>query len=461
MERTERMEMKKNSSSLYGSERLFGLSDAVLGASDAETTEIIVFNEDSMLTRFAGSRVHQNVAVRNMSIGLRLRYGKRIGVAWINSDDRESLKGLVARAREVAFHSPEQDLPEPVGRSEPPDASWAFDHETAEASPEYLGQGVRDALSRLAPYEGYGSFNKGAVEMVVANSKGLRLYHRMTDAHFCVNPMKGLASSWGQDSSIRISDIDPARVADAARKRAEATENPADLEPGEYEVILEPLAVSELLGFANWLGFSARAYQEGRSFLVNKLGTVVFSEEMNLWEDPNQGFPYPFDLEGVARKPFPLVEKGVPVNLVYDMKCAANEGKESTGNGIVPFGNYPYAMNMVLRPGKKTRETLVSETERGVLVTKLWYVNVAEPMSFTLTGMTRDGLFMVEKGKVTRALKNMRFTQNMLEALQDAEIGSDTTLVGSTTWYDLHLPAGDSVPSVKLRRFNFTSSTEF
>lgn len=455
------METKKNFSSLYGSERLFELSDAVLGASDAELAEVIIFNEDSMLTRFAGSRVHQNVAVRNLSVGLRLRYGKRIGVAWVNSDDRESLKRLADSAREVAFHSPEQVLPEPPSSSEPQDASWAFDHETAEAPPEYLGQGVKDALSRLSPYEGYGSFNKGAVEIVVANSKGLRLYHRMTDAHFSVNPMRGLASSWGQDSSIKISEIDPVWVADTARNRAEATENPEDLEPGEYEVILEPLAVSELLGFANWLGFSARAYQEGRSFLLNKLGTAVFSGEFNLWEDPNQGFPYPFDMEGVARKPFPLVENGVPVNLLYDMKCAAREDKESTGNGIVPFGNYPYAMNLVLKPGKKAKETLISETEKGVLVTKLWYVNVVEPMSFTVTGMTRDGLFMVEKGKVTRALKNMRFTQNMLEALQDAEIGSDKTLVGSTTWYDLHLPAGITVPSVKLRRFNFTSSTEF
>jgi len=455
------MEMKKSCSNLYGRERLFELSEAVLRSSDADTAEVIVFGEDSMLTRFAGSRVHQNVAVRNLNLGLRVRYGKRIGVAWANSDDPESLKRLVDNAKKVALHSPEQDLPEPVSRSEPPDASWAFDPETAEAPPEYLGQGVKEALSRLGPYEGYGSFNKGAVEIALANTKGLRLYHRMTDAHFSVNPMRGLASSWAQSSSVRISEIDPARIAEEARKRAEATENPAELEPGEYEVILEPLAFSEILGFANWLGFSARAYQEGRSFLLNKLGTRVFSEEMNIWEDPNQGFPYPFDLEGVARKPFPLVENGVPVNLLYDLKCAAADGKESTGNCAVPFGNYPYAMNLIVKPGKKTKETLISETERGVLVTKLWYVNVAEPMSFTLTGMTRDGLFMVENGRVTRALKNMRFTQNMLEALRDAEFGSDATLIGSTTWYDLHTPSGDTVPSVKLKRFNFTSSTEF
>ncbi|MEO0248377.1 MAG: metallopeptidase TldD-related protein [candidate division WOR-3 bacterium] len=453
--------MRKVFSSLYGSERLFELADAVLAASDADLAELIILNEDSMLTRFAGSRVHQNVAVRNLNVGLRLRYGKRVGVAWVNSDESESLKNLAESAREVAFHSPEQDLPEPVGRSEPKDLPWAFDQETAEAEPEYLGKKVADALAKLPPYEGFGSFNKGAVEIVVANTKGLRLYHRMTDAHFSVNPMRGMASSWGQESSIKISEIDPVRVAEAARARAEMTENPADLQPGEYEVILEPLAVSEIIGFANWLGFSARAFQEGRSFLRDKMGTRVFSEEMSLWEDPGQGFPYPFDMEGIARKPFPIIENGVPVNLVYDLKCAAAEGKESTGNGVIPFGNYPYAMNLAMKPGKKTRQELISETERGILVTKLWYVNVAEPMSFTLTGMTRDGLFMVENGKVTRALKNMRFTQNMLDALRDAEIGSDATLVGSTTWYDMHLPGGDIVPSVKLRRFNFTSSTEF
>ncbi len=453
--------MKKIFSSLCGSERLLELADTVLGASDADLAEIIILNEDSILTRFAGSRVHQNVAVRNLNVGVRLRYGRRVGVAWINSDDNDSLKRLAESAREVAFHSPEQDLPEPVGRSEPESAPWAFDQETAEAEPEYLGKKVADALAKLPPYEGFGSFNKGTVEIVVANSLGLRLYHRMTDAHFSVNPMRGMASSWAQESSIRISDIDPVKVAETARARAEMTENPADLEPGEYEVILEPLAVSEILGFANWLGFSARAFQEGRSFLKGKLGTRVFSEEMNLWEDPTKGFPYPFDMEGVARKPFPIVENGVPVNLLYDLKCAAAEGKESTGNGAVPFGNYPYAVNLAMKPGKKTRDELIAETERGILVTKLWYVNVAEPMSFTLTGMTRDGLFMVENGRLTRALKNMRFTQNMLEAFRDAEIGSNATLVGSTTWYDLHLPAGDTVPSVKLKRFNFTSSTEF
>ncbi|MGB9589689.1 MAG: TldD/PmbA family protein [Candidatus Hydrothermia bacterium] len=453
--------MKKQFSSLCGPERLFELADAVLSLSDSDVSEVLIFNEDSMLTRFAGSRIHQNVAVRNMNVGLRLRYGKRVGVAWINSDDPESIRRLVASAKEVAAHSPEQDLPEPVNRSEPKDASWAFDPETAEAEPEYLGKKVAEALTKLPPYEGFGSFNKGAVEIAVANSSGLRLYHRMTDAHFSVNPMRGLASSWAQESSTRIAELDPVRVAEAARARAEMTEDPIDLEPGEYQVILEPLAVTELLGFANWLGFSARAFQEGRSFLLNKLGTQVFSEEMSLWEDPDQGFPYPFDMEGVARKAFPIIENGIPINLVYDLKCAAAEGKESTGNGAVPFGNYPYAMNLVMKPGKKTEETLISETERGVLVTKLWYVNVAEPMSFTLTGMTRDGLFMVEDGKVTRALKNMRFTQNMLEALRDAEIGSDPTLIGSTTWYELHMPDGVIVPSVKLKRFNFTSSTEF
>lgn len=455
------MEMKRVLNSLYGPDRLFGLADAVLRLSDADTSEIVILSEDSILTRFSGSRVHQNVAIRNLSIGLRVRYGKRVGVAWINSDEHEALSRLISSARDVASHSPEQDLPEPLSHSEPDRVPWAFDEETAETPPEYMGQKVSDAVRVLGPYEGYGSFSKGSVEIVIANSRGLRLYHRMTDAHFSINPMRGLASSWGQESSVRIRDVEPRRVAEKARMRAEMTENPEDISPGEYEVVLEPLAVSEIIAFANWMGFSARAFQEGRSFLKDKMGKRIFSEHIEIWEDPTQGFPYPFDMEGVARKPFPLVERGVPVNLLYDLKCAAAEGKESTGNGVIPFGNYPYAMNIVVKPGTKTRDELISETERGILITKLWYVNVAEPMSFTLTGMTRDGLFLIEDGKITKALRNMRFTQNMLEALSDAEPGSDQVLVGGTSWYDLHFPSGDTLPSVKLRRFRFTSSTEF
>ena len=451
---------------MLGEERLRDAVEQVLRAHRADAAEVVVFVESSSLTRYAESRIHQNVSVRNTYLGLRLRFGRRAGVAWVNSLEPDAIRSLVANATQVAQHTPEQELPSLQEPGQYQAADWAFDPDTVEPDPELMAGAVGQVLETLGPWRAFGVVSTGAIEVAVANSRGLWAYHRMTDAHITVNPMDESyrISAWAQQSARSIRDLRPLEVAERARRRAEMARDPADPEPGTYTVVLEPLAVAELVGFMEWMGFSARAYQEGRSFLVGKLGQRVFSEAISIKEDPlnPQGFPWPFDSEGTPRRPFFLVERGVARELAYDLKTAQKDGRDSNGCGFSPFASYPMPGNLLLVPGEKSPQRLIEETERGILVTRFWYSNVTEPMSLTLTGMTRDGVFLIENGRVTRAMKNMRYTQSIVEALAgEVEVANDLTLVSEPTWYGLHYPTGILVPTLKIKNFNFTSGTEF
>jgi len=440
------------------------IGEAILRASKAENTEVIIMKEESGLTRYANSYIHQNVGIHDIQIGVRVRFGKKCGVAWGNGGEREKLVELVRQAEKIANVTPEDpdlpDLPQPIEVKE----SDAYVDSTANTTPERRANAIRDVIEIMKPFRAYGAFTTGVVEVLYLNSQGHSAYHVSTDAHLTVNGIQDLCRGWAQASSRDVNEINHEEVARKAREKAELSREPIEIEPGEYPVILEELAVAELLFFMGFFGFSAKTYQEGRSFLIGKLNKKIFDEKLSLYDDPfyPSGFPMSFDFEGIPKKKLTLIERGVPRTLVYDLKTAKKEGKISTGHAAIPFTSSPYPMHMVMMEGEDTLDKLIEETERGILITRLHYTNVLEPMTLTITGMTRDGTFLIEDGKIKKGIKNMRFTQSIVDALSRIDgITKKKMLVGDTNYYGIRFPLGVVVPSIKLPSFRFTGKTEF
>ncbi len=451
---------------MLGKEKLFEIVDSVIRASESDGVEVVIFTETSNLTRYAESRIHQNLSIENVSLGVRSRFGNKAGVAWTDRIDRDGIISVVRRSEKIAEQMLEdEELPplEPAKEIQMPQNT--FFETTANYTPRQRAEAVAKIIETLSPYRAFGAFVTSISELVIGNSLGLKLYHIVTAADIsAVGFGERGGTGWAEMSNPDVSKIDPQRVAERTRRKIELSEDPIEIEPGEYTVIFEPLAVSEFFAMASWLGFSAKSYQEGRSFLVGKLGQKVFDSKLTLVDDPfnEQIYPIAFDYEGVAKQKLTLIENGVAKNLAYDKRTAAKEGKQSTGHCAWPFESSPYASHLVLKQGDETMQSLVESTEKGILVTLLHYVNVVDPKSFTLTGMTRGGTFLIENGKIVKGVKNLRFTQSMFEALGEVEgISREREVVGTVGWYHIRFPYGTLMPAIKVKKFKFTGKTEF
>jgi predicted Zn-dependent protease len=289
--------------------------------------------------------------------------------------------------------------------------------------------------------------------LAIANSAGLFAYHQSTGASFRISAMDGTASGWAGAESHRAADIDGEALADRAVGKCTRSRAPAVWDPGRYTVVLEPAAVADLIEDMSGISLGALALQEGRSFLSGRIGSRVMGENITLRDDPyhplHQGCP--FDAEGIATRPVAIIERGVAKSPVYDRVTAARDGVESTGHGLPvpnPFG--PVTGSLVLEGGSGSVDDLITGVKRGLLVTRVWYTNVVDPMTVTLTGMTRDGLFAIEDGKVTGAVRNFRFNQSVVQMLNEVEAMSAVERI-----------EGVVCPGLRIRSFHMSSGTEF
>jgi predicted Zn-dependent protease len=273
------------------------------------------------------------------------------------------------------------------------------------------------------------------------------------------------ASGYANFVSRNIEDIDVKRTSEEAAEKCLRSKNPREIEPGEYEVILEGYAVSDLLLFLGHLGFGALSVQEGRSFMSNKFGQKITGENITIWDDGlnPESFAVPFDFEGVPKKKVILIEKGIAENVVYDSYTAGKEGKNSTGHALpLPNTCGPMPLNLFLKNGEATKEEMISSTKRGLLVTRFHYTNVVEPMKTIITGMTRNGTFLIEEGKIKGPVKNLRFTESVLKALSRVSmISKETKLASEGTIYGRRFATGSVVPAIKVDKFNFSGATQF
>ena len=432
---------------------------ALAEAAGATEVEAVVSAEQAQLTRFANSEIHQNVAETNGSLNLRVAIGKRIGVVSSNRLDDEGLRRLADSATAIARNSAELEdwggLPGPTPIHEE-SAGWS--QGTASATPEQRAAGVRAVIAAAdaAGVRAFGSFSTGAEHLAVANSHGIRACQRRTSAQLLTVMMAADGGSgYAEQASVDATVIDAAAIGREAAERARATANPVAVEPGDWTVVLEEYAVVDLLSMLASMGFSALAVQEERSFA--EPGKVIGSELVTIVDDATEpgALPMAFDYEGVAKQRVVLVERGVCRDVVYDAQTGARGGHASTGHGLPAPNSYgPFPLNMVMSAGSTERAALVGEMERGLLVTRFHYTNPVHPKLAIVTGMTRDGTFLVEGGKIVGPVRNLRFTQSYLAALAGiVAVGRERrTLRGDF--------GGVLVPAVRIEGWTFTGATE-
>jgi len=437
------------------------------GATQAEAG---VLSYKSYLTRFANSEIHQNVGEENSALRLRFVLGKRIAVAYSNSLKEEAIKNLVERARRIAELQAEDpdfvSLPEPEPIEPIP---GIFIESTAECDPVERAEIVKSLIERAHQFKKVeavaGNCLTTSIDAAVANSLGVEVTASATVARLRSNVIAADGSSKGygfaESVSRDVRELDPEKEGEEAARRAVDSLHPKKIEPGEYEVIFLPYAVATAMLYLSFYGFTAQSYQDGISFICDYMGKKAFAESVNIWDDGRDpsGMAFPFDSEGVPKKKVILAKDGVPTGLLYDSYYAHKEGKKSTGHSSWrPFmfmGAGP--SHLFMGTGDAKVEEMIQETKRGLLVTRWHYVRVVHPRKAVVTGMTRDGTWLVENGEVKGPVMNMRFTDSMISLLANVD------LVGkeAKTLPFGREPSSIRVPALRSKKFRFTGVTEY
>lgn len=452
-------------------ERIF---DKIKKLSTVPDVEVIFSSTDFSLTRFANNTIHQNVAEVNEAASIRVAFDGKTARATTNRFDDEGLKRAVQSAESIArVQEPDPDLlpmagPDEGKVSEVP-SRW-FD-QTAAITPADRAEGVGKivAVAKKNKLVTAGIYSSSQSAEAVVNSKGLSVFHRQTSAEVSITMLAGNSSGWQKANAPDVKNVDSLQLAEIAAQKARDSIGPQELPPGKYTVILEPAAVLDLVGFMFW-DFGGLAILDQRSFLNNRIGSKLFGENITIIDDvahPLQSNA-PFDGEGVGRRRVKLVEKGVIHSLVYARgtaeKMRKSEYKDKVGEIRVSGHGFPLPNEMGEAPtnivfitpgGEQTVEQMIAGTERGILITRLWYIREVDPYEKILTGMTRDGTFLVEGGKVRHGLLNFRFNQSLIEMLNNVETMGKAVRASGEEAFDM------VVPAMKIRGFNFTEVTKF
>jgi len=458
------------------------LFDRIKRLSTADEIEAFFSGGGFALTRFANNTIHQNVAEENATVSVRTVFGGRTARASTNKFDDESLRQVVQASESLAkVQHPDPDLlPMPDARAAGGTAEAAvptqavpsrFFAQTASITPQLRAEGVKKIVGVADRYKltTAGVFSSAESFEGIFNSRGLTAWHTQTLAEVSVTMLAEDSSGWQKVNSPDVENLDPLALAETAAKKAVDSARPRELPAGKYTVIFEPAAVLDIVGFMFW-DYSGMAILDQRSFLSGRIGTRVFGEYITIWDDVDHPLQTgsPFDGEGVRREHVALVENGVVKRVVYArataerMKRSEYRDKagliEATGHGFLlpnEMGEMP--QNIVFAPAgdSRTVDQMISATERGLLVTRLWYIREVDPYEKILTGMTRDGTFLVENGRVQCGVRNFRFNESLIHMLSNVEAMSEPVRSCGEESFDM------VVPAMKVQEFPFTEVTKF
>jgi predicted Zn-dependent protease len=425
----------------------------------AQETEVDVSSATDALTRFANNTIHQNVAEQIHAISIRAVVDGRTARATTNKTDDESLARTMAAAVSLAKNQPKNPDLLPMLRSEKYQKVSRFVDVTAETTPQDRARAVTKVckMANKAKQTAAGIFVSGESHSMLANSRGLSARYQQTRSEFSVTILEDTSSGWAKSNSPDIRHIDPEALAESASKKAIASRAPRELPPGHYTTILEPSAVLDLVGFL-FYDFAGTAVEDKRSCFTGRMGKKLFGDNITLWDDVyhllQTGAPY--DGEGAPRQKVLLVDRGTPKNLVYSRTTAKKMKAKPTGHGFSLPNDYGEApMNLVFAGGKTSTEEMIRSTERGILVTRLWYIREVDPYTKVLTGMTRDGTFLVENGRVAGGIRNFRFNQSVIEMLSNVEMMGPAVRASGEESFEM------VVPVMKVRDFHFSEATKF
>jgi PmbA protein len=449
------------------------LAERALGFLDGDG-QVTVTSERSLLSRFARSRPTQATSIEDVDIEVLCMVDGATGSASTNRSDDDGLRETARRARDAARAAARLGAADDAGdiglaAPAPYPAHRGHDALTARHDPAPAGEALATAfeIAGAGGLEAFGVWTAGEVATAIASTAGVLAGDRVTDAG-----MKVIArdadgrSGWGAAAGVSVSDIDAGAV---ARRAVAATprEQPIALAPGEYPVVLAPDAVGELLNFLGTTAFNGLTHAEGRGALSERLGTRVAAPAINLCDSPTAAgtLPRAFDAEGVPKAPIALIEDGVARRVVHDRRSAAiaGGGAVSTGHATQPGGSPagPNTTNLVLAGGDAAGiEELCSAIERGLFVTRLWYVNVVDGQHALLTGTTRDGTYLIEDGRISRPVLDVRFTDSVLRLLGATEaLTTSQRLVSETNFYRRRFATGVVCPALRASGFRVTGQT--
>ncbi len=443
----------------------------------AGAAQVNVTRERSLASRFARSAATQATAVDDTTVEVLCLVDGHTGTASTNRTDAAALEEVALRARRIAVASAH------TGRGDHPDLPPAdvdadahpqgprrgHDPATAELDPAVAGRALAGVFEVAGTHatEAFGIWTSGEVSTAIVSTTGKRAAESVTDAHMkviCRDPAgrTGYAASTGSS----IAGLDGPGIADRALARL-TRDPPGDLPPGDYDVVLDHAAVGTLLEFLGWLAFNGLAHAERRGALCDRIGRPVAAPIINIADSPRRedGLPRSFDAEAVRKNPLVLVEDGVARRVVHDTRSAAVAGgsARSTGHALAPGGepDGPVPTNLVLAGGRAdSLDELVRPIRRGLFVTRLWYVNPVDPRHALLTGVTRDGTFLIEDGRIGRPLRDVRFTDSVLRILAATDdLTRAQRLVSDAEHYGRRFAHGVVCPALRATGFRVTGAT--
>jgi predicted Zn-dependent protease len=440
---------------LFGRDEAKRLIERILSFSKAEDSQVSLSSSEGSHTRFANNEITTSGTSHDLSITISATIEKRNGVVAVNELTDEILRRAVARAEEIArITPPDPEYVPPLAPQEYPEIQSYYE-ETAKARAEDRLPGIRAVIEPAAKVglSSSGYFTNSAEAIAFGNKLGNFGYHRMTNANYSatVRTPDGTGSGWASDGAPRITDIDAGRLAATAIRKAVESRGPKPIEPGKYVVILEPAAVNDLLPLMMG-GFNARQTEQGFSFLAkrgggNLTGERIFSEQVTIRSDPfDPRLPgVPWSGGGVPTEKVTWIEKGVVKNLSYDRYWAQQSGRKPV-----------FFTNFIMEGGTLTHEELIKSTERALLVTHFWYIRTVNPQTVQLTGLTRDGIFLIEEGRIKMPVTNLRFNESPVNVLKNVEALSKPMRTGS----GLERGSGSIVPAIKTGSFYFSSISD-
>ncbi|TCD20360.1 TldD/PmbA family protein [Pedobacter psychrodurus] len=421
----------------------------VIGYSKADFCEVGLNGSDGGNIRYARNAVSTAGQISTMSLGVSSTFGKKTGSATINEFDDASLQKVVKRAEELAMLAPENPEFMPLLGPQTFAESNTFNAKTAAMTPDTRAEMVGKSLSvsKAAGLDAAGFLENATSFNAIMNSKGLFAYNKGTNVSFSVTVRnkQGTGSGYVEQDFNDLDKMDTLALSKIAASKANGSAGAKAIEPGKYTVILEPLAASDILSNM-FRGFDARSADEGRSFMSKKgggtrLGEQLFSENVNIYSDPmNTEIPSAtWNGDGLPVKRTQWVEKGVVKNLSYSRYWAAQKNVEPI----------PFSRSVIVEGGTQSLEDLIKSTEKGILVTRFWYIRSVDPQTLLLTGLTRDGTFYIENGEIKFPIKNFRFNESPVIMLNNVEALGKPVRTGNGL-----------IPPMKIRDFTFTSLSD-
>jgi predicted Zn-dependent protease len=434
----------------------------VLSFSKADELEATLQGGRTAYTRFGVNSANTSGDTDNLSLAVTAHFGQRSGIATTNTLDDQGLERVVRAAEEIARlrpEDPEQQPFLPKQQYAPVDA--AFDEATYRAEAQIRAEAIATTIdpARAKNLVSAGIFDHTGGFAARANTNGNYGYQRNTQASYTttvrtVDDLGKTGSGWATAISHRIGDINAKAISERAIEKAELSRNPVQIEPGNYTVVLEPNAVGDLITPMMNL-FGARQADEGRSFLSkkgggNRLGEKFFGDNINIYTDPasNSAPGASFDGQGLPTKKLDYIRGGIVQNLNYTRYWAKKMSKEPTA----------FPSNLIMDGGSSSVEEMIKSTERGILVTRFWYIRFVDPQTVLLTGLTRDGTFLIEQGRLKYAIKNFRFNETPVKMLNNIEAMSPSIRITGSERFGAGFPV--FAPAIKARDFSFTSLSD-